>query len=46
MSPEINFDLVNVEILDRCIHCLKLGIARGTDGLGAESLLNAHPINL
>jgi len=37
-------DLINVELVDKCIQRLKLGKACGPDDLSAEHLLNAHPI--
>ena len=42
-SPETNIELVNVELVDKCLRGLKLGKASGPDGLCTESLLNAHP---
>jgi len=44
LSPETKVDMVNVELIDKCIRSLKLGKASGPDGLCTESLLNAHPI--
>ena len=36
--------LINVELVDKCIHELKLGKAHGPNGLSAEHLLYAHPL--
>ena len=38
------FDLVNVELIDKCIRLLKLGKACGPDELSAEHLVHAHPL--
>lgn len=38
------FDVLNVELVDRCIRKLHLGKACGPDGLSAEHLIHAHPI--
>src|SRR5437870_2540023 len=35
---------ITVQLVDRCIHKLKLGKANGPDGLSAENLINAHPL--
>ena len=43
MPQELIIELVNVELTDKCIRCLKLGKASGPDGLCSENLLNAHP---
>jgi len=37
-------DLINVELVDKCIRRLKSGKACGPDELSAEHLVNAHPI--
>lgn len=42
-SPETNIELVNVEMVDKCLRGLKLGKASGPDGLHPESVLNVHP---
>jgi len=42
-SNELN-DLINVELVDKCIRQLKLGKACGPDELSAEHLVNAHPM--
>jgi hypothetical protein len=41
----INFSgcMINFELLDRCLHKLKLDKAAGPDGIMAEHLLYAHP---
>ena len=33
-----------MQLVDNCIHKLKLGKASGRDGLSAEHLANAHPM--
>jgi hypothetical protein len=37
-SPETNIELINVELVDKCLRGLKLGIASGPDGLCTESI--------
>ena len=37
------FDLVNVELIDKCIRSLKLGKACDPDDLSAEHMVHAHP---
>ena len=36
-------DVVNVELIDKCIRSLKLDEAYGPDELSAEQLVHAHP---
>jgi hypothetical protein len=36
--------LINVEVVENCLRCLKLGKANDPDHLSAEHLDNAHPI--
>jgi len=40
---KMGYNLVNVELIDKCICSLKLDTACGPDGLCAEHLLNAYP---
>ena len=43
---DTNYDinsLITVELIDKCIHKLKLGKACGPDNLSSEHLLNSHP---
>ena len=42
-KSESLFDMVNVELIDKCIRSLKLGKACGPDELSAEHLVHAHP---
>jgi hypothetical protein len=44
-SNELN-DLINVELVDKCIRQLKLGKACGPDELSVEHLVNAHPMQV
>ena len=34
---------VSVEMVDKCIDCMKKGKAAGTDGLTVEHLIYSHP---
>jgi len=38
------YSAISVELIDRCIHSMKLHKAAGIDGIEVEHLLHAHPI--
>lgn len=42
-STDFSDCMINLQLLDNCLHEMKLGKAAGSDGIMAEHLLYAYP---